>query len=184
MGKKPPLSGDELEKAILGELEKRTGWDKIAHKYHVSSKTIAGIRAKHQGTPNSPGEVAARAFEAFNRGWKPVRVVIELKQPVEVIEGLYEKWAELKDYWLIRGATKEELADDIDSRTSYSALTLTGFVHVVHSLVDDHVARNGFRYYCDVCGGPLIADPDTEWKWLIDNEVLKTWGHRSCHGKE
>jgi len=178
---KPPLSDEELEKAILGELEKRTGWDKIARKYHVSTKTINKIRAKHAGVPSSPGEVAAKAFEAFNRGWKPVRVVIELKQPVEVIENLYQKWAELKGAWLLRASTREELADDIWDRTSYSATTLEEFVQAVRDMIDDHVARNQFQYPCNVCGKMVRADPDNEWKSMLEDGYLDTWGHNSCH---
>lgn len=174
------LFDEELEKAVLAELAKRTPWDKIAKKFKVSSKTINRIKAKHTGASRTEGEVAAKAFDMFQSGRKPVRVVIELQQPPGVIWSLYEEWAKMRDAWLISGSTRDELSDQIWSSADYDASSQSNFVDAVKALVNDHRELMGFSYPCKVCNLAVQASSGAEWKWILSKGYLAIWGHHGC----
>lgn len=67
-------------------------------------------KRKLRSVPNDPGEIAARAFEMFDDGAPPRRVVTVLREtPARVME-LHEQWLELGGSELvIGGAAKKEI---------------------------------------------------------------------------
>ncbi len=41
-----------------------------------------------------------------------------------------------------------------------------------------------FRYRCNICGQIIEAQPELEWKWLLEKGYLSTWGHKTCQERQ
>ncbi len=37
-----------------------------------------------------------------------------------------------------------------------------------------------FRYRCNICGQTIEAQPELEWRWLVEKGYLSIWGHKAC----
>ncbi len=80
-------------------------------------------KRKLRSVPNDPGEIAARAFEMFDDGAQPRRVVTVLREtPARVME-LHEQWLELGGSDLVIGkAAKEEIERIVGSFDGVASL--------------------------------------------------------------
>lgn len=182
------MSSQTLEEQVLEDLRNRIPWNRISKKYHISTKTISKIRGASSGTGGvqSSGEVAAKAFELFNQGKRPIAVVIALEQDPDVINALYEKWVSMKGGWLLPRRLKEDLVGEIEAnmwegdegaKVEGPADVLKFFLQAVH----ERNARKTFWYKCSVCDELIEADPDHEWKDVLDSRMhLGSWGHKQC----
>ncbi len=60
---------------------------------------VAALDAKRRkgavGPPSDPGEIAAQAFELFDRGDELRKVVVKLRQRPEVVSELHDQWLDL-----------------------------------------------------------------------------------------
>lgn len=90
---------DELDKLILEDLENHVPWSVIAKNRHVSPNTIAEVKKKYSSSQasTSEAEVDARAFQLFEEEKDPVQVTIELKQPPQLVQELYNLYIEMKE---------------------------------------------------------------------------------------
>jgi hypothetical protein len=178
---------EDREKKILEELRKGTPWNVITKKYHVSTSTISQIKAKRSGTvPPTAGEIAAQTFNLFQQGKGPIDAVIELRQPVEVVEGLYGKWLELKGQVPIANDWRFALAEVIEmikEQTNQKVSTPNDFGMAVAQLVVDHQRFTRLQYPCCDCGEATQVG-EAEWKYLLEKGYFKTWGHADCIDKQ
>lgn len=71
---------------------------------------MAAALKKASAPPVGPGEVAARAFELFDRGTPIRRVVVELREVPAKVEELHEQWLDCGGSEIVvAGAAREEL---------------------------------------------------------------------------
>jgi len=127
---------DLLERQILQELEKRTAWNVIAQKLHVSTGRIAKVKVKYsssQAFVNEAG-IDALAFELFEMGKDAVEVTIELKQSPKLIQELYDLWIQMGE----RSRKQEERSKKLEE--SYRQ----GY--------DDAMKTQHFKAPCSICG--------------------------------
>ncbi len=171
---------ESIETQIRRELEKRTPWNLIAQRYHVSSKTISKIRDGEAAKSQREGEIAAAAFTLFERGVGVVGAVIELKQPPEVIERYYEKWVEQKGQVLFPRQVRDRILMVISSRTHFAVSDPVSLAGAIDHLVGSYLALCKFQYPCPSCKKAIRAGPELEWKWLVENGYLSQWGHKEC----
>ena len=84
----------------------------------------------------SAGEICARAFECFERNLTTREIVIELRQPVEVIEAHFAQWLEAGGERHVltdkQRALLAEIVGDFD--------TTAELVERVHEFADAHTA--------------------------------------------
>lgn len=174
------MSQDELEQKILSDLAARKPWDYIAKKYHVSTKTIQKIRDRKQGVGRSEGEVSALAFSMFQKGCKPTKVVIELKQPAKTVQALYEEWAEMNGGLLLRKSVKEGIFDSLEDSVGFKISNILDLKKALVILLVDHMWMSKYTRPCVVCGEDIEADPEDYWKWMGEKGYLANWMHPEC----
>lgn len=63
-------------------------------------------------------------------------------------------------------------------------------VNKARKTIDDAAYKRGydaglmqFSYKCSLCGGTLYAQPNNEWKWILEKGYMSTWGHIQCQKK-
>lgn len=66
---------------------------------------------------SADGELAAEAFTRFSKGLGVREVVIDLRQPPEVIQALYRQWREAGGLWISTGALSK-IRKSIAARSS------------------------------------------------------------------
>lgn len=184
---------EQAKQEVLALVDKGTNYREIskipftvnnAIRRFSISKISEWVKERDRHVKEDEGSLAAKAFELFVRGKEPIKAVIELKQPPELVQELYDKWIEMNDALLIRREDKEEIFDKINFSTSYRAYTIDELKKAIENLVSDHEKLKEFTYPCNVCGKILYADPDNEWKWIIEEGYMSMWGHASCHEKK
>ena len=182
------MSSQTLEEQVLGDLRNHLAWNRISKKYHISTKTISKIRSASSdtGAGQSSGEVAAKAFELFNQGKRPVAAVIALKQSPDTINALYEKWVAMRGAWLVPRQLKEDLIGEIEANMWEGDVgaEVDGPADVLKFFLQAVQERNAcktFWYKCSVCDKLIEAEPDREWKSVLDSHMhLGGWGHNKC----
>jgi len=146
-------SQEELEQRVLSDLAARKPWDHIAQEYHISTKTIQKIRDLKQGVGRTEGEVSAQAFSMFQKGWSPIRVVVELKQPPKIVQALYEDWAEMKGALLLRKSVKEYFFESVEDLVGFTVSNLQDFKKALVVFAVNQIWMSKLTYPCSVCGG-------------------------------
>jgi len=111
---------DELEERVLKLRSEGKTYREIAKIAHVSPAQISRILNRPSPTPETlaedsmaGGELAAEAFQLFEKGVSPTKVVIELKIDPDKVKVLYEKWRDLKGINLYEWAFKQKALKDL-----------------------------------------------------------------------
>jgi hypothetical protein len=80
-------------------------------------KEVAALDAKRRkgapAPPSDPGEMAARAFELFDRGDELRKVVVKLRQKPEVVSELHDQWLDLGGAQVVITAEAREALERI-----------------------------------------------------------------------
>ncbi|MFQ5969996.1 MAG: hypothetical protein ACE5J2_05840 [Nitrososphaerales archaeon] len=172
---------ENLKKEVLRDLRVHVPWQKIAKKYHISTKTIQAIKEGDEGRVRSKGEVAAQAFELFENGEDPVAVTIILKELPELVQDLYDKWVEMRDALLIPKSTKEELFEAINQSIGYRVYDLDSLTNTIKNLLEDIV----IKFPCYVCRVNMVWNLDKSEDREQIVRILKkggigAWHHVRC----
>ena len=104
--------------------------------------------------PRSEGDIAANAFERFDRGVSPDEVVIELVLPVETVECLWRTWTRLRGVVSMSQETARALRELLASNRSLA--TGPELAIAVRTFVDRPLRRctrckGGCPEYCVEC---------------------------------
>ena len=186
----------EVKQQILDLVDKGKTYREIAkraftvdgkkRRFSISqiSKWMKERERKGRSDFDDDRSIASRAFELFEKGITPVRVVIELEQSPELIQELYHKWVEMNGALLIPKKSKDNIYRAIIKNTEYEVNDLDSLEYVICFLILDHLALKDFNYPCNVCQETLYANPCLEWKDLVDKGCLSNWGHKKCHEKQ
>lgn len=114
---------------------------------------------------------------------QPDEVVIRLRLTAPRIKKLHEEYLEMTN----KRSISKSFWDEIFHIVCSNALRKeTDFLLNLRNLSDnaEKMAEKlgAFSYMCDVCGEPVFASPEKEWKSLLDeNGHFGNWGHTKCH---
>jgi hypothetical protein len=133
----------------------------VADELNIDPRTVKKHIKEESNKPNyinskkTDGVIAALAFELFEKGMKPIPVVIELKQPPEVVKKLYKEWLEIKQQLVIPSQIKKQIYSNLNIvlKIIHDNFRYTddadGLLKAMSAIVED---RLEFRNICYGCG--------------------------------
>lgn len=104
----------------------------------IRAEDVARVKNDAHVVRLSQGQIAAAAFDAFERGRSIIEVVIMLKLAPGQAEELHASWRRVKNYVLLPGTCVEKFA-----RLGFSVSDEASFVAAAERLLD--AARRSFR---------------------------------------
>lgn len=144
------MEGEQLE-PVVGPKNVR-----LFHEEHVQSLVVT--RRTGVSESRAPGDVAADAFDLFDRNFHPVEVVKHLRIAPDFIESLHRQWARLRGLLILSSDSATRMRDMLcDGTPTPVPLHETALLEVVRTWVFEQSlrqceqCRNESAAFCRVC---------------------------------
>lgn len=138
------------------DIAEKTGWSEETVRKYVRKEKEGKKKKRAEEESSAGGELAAEAFRLFDKGFKPTKVVQELKIDPEEIEELYKKFQDLEEMYPPRVEELQRKMDLLFPEGHISdSISKAGLNKAIENLQDEVFTE---PFFSSFCGSSLTHD--------------------------